>query len=90
MRHRLLEKPMSEHTDAKNSELEQRIRERAFHLWQEAGSPEGRHEEFWHRAREIEERGGAEGGVNTEDSFPASDPPSNSGIVGPGKTRPKT
>ncbi len=30
---------------------EQRVRERAFYLWQEAGSPEGREEEFWHRAR---------------------------------------
>ena len=72
---------MSEQTNTEDRE--QRIRERAYHLWQEAGSPDGRMDEFWHRAREIEERGGAEGGVNTEDSFPASDPPSNSGIVGP-------
>jgi len=38
-----------------NSEmLEHRIRERAFELWQEAGCPEGRAEEFWHLAREKE------------------------------------
>jgi hypothetical protein len=38
-----------------NSELlEHRIRERAFELWQEAGCPEGRAEEFWHKAREQE------------------------------------
>ncbi len=38
-----------------NSELlERRIRERAFELWQEAGCPEGRADEFWHLARERE------------------------------------
>lgn len=31
-----------------------RVRERAFRLWQEAGSPENAAEEFWHRARAIE------------------------------------
>jgi hypothetical protein len=43
---------------------EHRIRERAYHLWMEAGSPEGRSDEFWHRARELEEQareGGAAG-----------------------------
>jgi hypothetical protein len=29
---------------------EQHIREHAYKLWQEAGSPEGGHEEFWHKA----------------------------------------
>lgn len=33
-----------------NELLEHRIRERAFQLWQEAGCPDGRAEEFWHRA----------------------------------------
>ena len=33
---------------------EERVRARAQRLWQEAGQPEGRDEEFWHRAeREI-------------------------------------
>jgi len=33
---------------------EERVRARAQRLWQEAGRPEGRDEEFWHRAeREI-------------------------------------
>lgn len=40
---------MPEHTDR-----EQKIRERAYSLWVEAGSPEGRQDEFWHRARELE------------------------------------
>jgi hypothetical protein len=31
--------------------FEHRVRERAFQLWQEAGCPEGRDEEFWHQAR---------------------------------------
>jgi hypothetical protein len=29
---------------------EQHIREHAYKLWQEAGSPEDGHEEFWHKA----------------------------------------
>jgi len=29
---------------------EQHIREYAYRLWQEAGSPEGGGEEFWHKA----------------------------------------
>ncbi len=56
-----------------NSELlEHRIRERAFELWQEAGCPEGRAEEFWHLAREKETaaQGGdtAQGGDIIEDA----------------------
>jgi hypothetical protein len=42
-------------TDAKQNleqDLEQRIRERAYLLWEMEGRPEGREEEYWHRARE--------------------------------------
>ena len=35
-------------------DLEQRIRVRAFHLWENAGYPDGRDEEFWMKARELE------------------------------------
>lgn len=35
-------------------DLEHRIRERAFLLWEEAGCPENRAEEFYLRARETE------------------------------------
>jgi hypothetical protein len=50
-----------------NSEmLEHRIRERAFELWQEAGCPEGRAEEFWHLARERETA--AQGGDIVEEA----------------------
>jgi hypothetical protein len=63
-------------------EQEQAIRERAYALWQAAGSPEGREDEFWHQARE--ELGREPGKVSavrsenvdlaSEESFPASDP----------------
>ena len=32
---------------------ENRIRERAYHLWEAGGRPSGRDEEFWHRACEM-------------------------------------
>jgi hypothetical protein len=31
-----------------------KIRERAYHLWLEDGCPEGRDEEYWERARELQ------------------------------------
>ena len=39
--------------------MEQRIRERAYFLWRHEGCPEGRADEHWHRARELERREGA-------------------------------
>jgi len=45
---------MNEHDDTK-------IRDRAYALWERAGSPEGRQEEFWHAAeRELAEEGGTD------------------------------
>lgn len=32
---------------------ESRIRERAYHLWEADGRPDGRETEFWERAREL-------------------------------------
>lgn len=32
----------------------QRIRERAYHLWEADGCPEGRDAEYWERARELD------------------------------------
>jgi len=66
-------------------ELEQRIRERAYFLWQQDGCPDGHADQHWERASEIE--GTREGDdkridIEGEDSFPASDPPSHSGITG--------
>jgi hypothetical protein len=38
---------------------EEQIRKRAFELWEQAGKPEGREDEFWNQAqRELQ---GAEG-----------------------------
>jgi hypothetical protein len=33
-------------------DLEQRIRECAYLMWEMEGRPEGREDEYWHRARE--------------------------------------
>ena len=33
------------------SSIEEAIRRRAYELWEHAGRPEGRSEEFWHAAR---------------------------------------
>jgi hypothetical protein len=38
-----------------NHDLETRIRERAYVLWEEDGRPEGRAEEYWERARRFVE-----------------------------------
>lgn len=38
---------------------EQRIRERAYFLWRQEGCPEGRADEHWHRARNLERCDGA-------------------------------
>ncbi len=35
-------------------EHEQRIRERAYHLWEADGKPHGRDAEYWERARELD------------------------------------
>ncbi|KKB07450.1 DUF2934 domain-containing protein [Devosia chinhatensis] len=40
---------------------EQKIRDRAFQLWDAAGQPEGREEEFWYAAElELAEQGEAD------------------------------
>ncbi len=36
-----------------DAERDERIRKRAYQLWEEDGAPEGRAEEYWHRAREL-------------------------------------
>jgi hypothetical protein len=43
-----------------DSDKEEKIRKRAHAIWEEEGSPEGRHDEHWERAaREFDEQGGA-------------------------------
>ena len=78
---------------------DQRIRERAYALWEKEGSPGGRAEEFWERARlmlDAENSQSAVGGSlpasvsdkatdeAIEDTFPASDPPSFTADTGAG------
>ena len=38
---------------AVDPEREQRVRERAYHLWEAEGKPHGRDVEYWERAREL-------------------------------------
>ena len=44
---------MSDNPLAPDPERDQRIRERAYHLWQADGCPEGNDLEYWERAREL-------------------------------------
>jgi hypothetical protein len=75
-------------SDSHHDERLQRIREIAYSLWEKEGSPEGRHDEFWLRAEAIVEQDNLPQApsedatphesvdVESEHSFPASDPPS--------------
>jgi hypothetical protein len=36
-----------------NQDLEARIREQAYALWEKDGCPEGRAEEYWEQARRV-------------------------------------
>ena len=60
----------------------QRIRERAHALWQAAGHPHGRHDEFWLQAERELHGDEAHRDSSLADTFPASDPPASSGITG--------
>ncbi len=64
------------------ADIEDRIREHAYKLWEQAGCPEGRSDEFWQRAKDVElgnsqpaEKSEEAVDDMVEDSFPASDPP---------------
>lgn len=77
-------------SDARRGDPERRIRERAHHLWERAGRPDGRADAFWEQARREEEaRAAAEEDERVDEeareSFPASDPPSHTGITGEGR-----
>jgi hypothetical protein len=41
-------------SDMVDLETEQRIRERAYQLWKDAGSPEGDPDQYWYLSQEIE------------------------------------
>jgi hypothetical protein len=46
---------MSDDTQKNTTERAHRIRERAYHLWEADGRPEGREQEDWERAEAMEE-----------------------------------
>ncbi len=58
-----------------------RIRELAYRMWEEEGRPEGAADRFWHQAEAQIARDEALYDKTLADSFPASDPPSHSGIT---------
>ncbi|MFL9959066.1 DUF2934 domain-containing protein [Paraburkholderia nemoris] len=50
-----------------NVSREEKIRARAYELWEKDGSPEGRADEYWERARaQIDEEESADDGSGTE------------------------
>jgi hypothetical protein len=49
-----------EHSDAREADRDERIRQRAYRLWEEAGRPEGRAEDHWQRAAADLDREDAE------------------------------
>lgn len=65
----------------KYSLMQQRVREMAYRLWEEAGSPEGEDERLWFQAKLAIEREEASLDRELAESFPASDPPSSSGVT---------
>jgi hypothetical protein len=55
-----------------------RLRQRAYEIWEREGRPEGRHEEHWvqaHREIEAEEGGGASAGPAAPDDAPTPTSP---------------
>ena len=44
---------MSEDPRKNTPDRENRIRERAYHLWEADGRPEGREQEYWERAEAM-------------------------------------
>ncbi len=44
-----------------DARTEEKIRVRAYHLWEQDGRPEGRAEEYWERARELQAMADAAG-----------------------------
>jgi hypothetical protein len=55
------------------SDTEQRTRELAYRLWEEAGRPDGRDDDFWHAASDLTAAQLAEGAAPPSDQ-PAAEP----------------
>lgn len=66
-------------SESASEERLQRIRDTAYDLWEKAGRPEGQDHDFWLEAEKIVDGGAGGSDVvdqDSDDSFPASDPPS--------------
>lgn len=61
--------------------LQKRIRERAYLLWQAADCPSGESDRFWLLAEQETKNEERDYDKTMKDSFPASDPPANSGFT---------
>lgn len=61
--------------------MRERIRERADMLWRAAGDADANREHFWPRAEQEVKNEEREYDETLKDSFPASDPPANSGFT---------
>jgi hypothetical protein len=46
-------KPAYEKTKEDPAHREERIRERAYQMWEADGRPEGNADQYWHRAKEL-------------------------------------
>lgn len=55
---------MYEHTDEfVDLDFEQKVRQTAYHLWEDDGRPEGREKEYWFKALEHEMGARRDGGT---------------------------
>lgn len=61
--------------------MQKRICEQAYYLWEESGKPEGKSDIFWRKAERQINLEEAEYDSAVDDTFPASDPPANSGFT---------
>ena len=57
------------------SDIEDAIRDQAYRLWEQAGRPEGRHEEFWFAARQEMVGEADAAGSGEAHGLPAEEPP---------------
>ena len=68
--------------DDQDPDYQQKVRERAYHLWEADGRPHGNEHEFWERARALVdiELSGQTGQIDNPAAKPGADP-SSPGIV---------
>jgi hypothetical protein len=53
-----------------NNSMVERIRARAYELWESDGGPDGRDDEYWEKARTLIESESAATAVNGDDDKP--------------------